>query len=152
MPTITSAQISVGQSFDFGMAQQTAREIMQKLGFAAQPSEDVVFIVTDLATNLVQRARHGTLVLRLLDTGERVGIEVEADDHGPGRVDPALMFQEGNRRVGGLETGLDTVKRRMDETEISSTAGLGTRILCRRWLHPKANPATVHPWQIGVAT
>ncbi len=152
MQTMTSAQISVGQSFDFGMAQQTAREIMRKLGFAAQPAEDVVLIVTDLASNLVRRARHGTLALRLLDTGERVGIEVETEDHGPGRIDPAQAFQGGAPAGGGLETGLETVKRLMDETEISSTAGLGTRILCRRWLHPKAKTAIVHPWQIGIAT
>jgi anti-sigma regulatory factor (Ser/Thr protein kinase) len=152
MPTITSAQISIGQSFDFGMAQQTAREIMQKLGFAVQPAEDVVLMVTELASNLVRRARRGSLALRLLDTGERVGIEVETEDHGPGRIDPAQAFQAVNPNGGGLETGLETAKRLMDETEISSTAGLGTRILCRRWLHPKANPAIVHPWQIGVAT
>jgi anti-sigma regulatory factor (Ser/Thr protein kinase)/serine/threonine protein phosphatase PrpC len=152
MPTITSAQISIGQSFDFGMAQETAREIMQKLGFAVQPAENVVLVVTELASNLVRRARHGTLALRLMDSGERVGIEVETEDHGPGRIDPAQAFQQGEAAGGGLEAGLETAKRLMDETEISSTAGLGTRILCRRWLHPKAYASIVHPWQIGVAT
>jgi anti-sigma regulatory factor (Ser/Thr protein kinase) len=152
MATITSAQISIGHGFDFDMAQQTAREITKKLGFGVQPSEDIVLVVTDLASNLVRRARRGTVALRLLDTGERVGIEVETEDQGPGRIDPAQAFQAGEPKGGGLENGLDTVKRLMDETEISSTAGLGTRVLCRLWLHPKATQATVHPWQIGVAT
>jgi anti-sigma regulatory factor (Ser/Thr protein kinase) len=152
MPTVTNARISVGQFFDCAGAQQTARQIAHKLGFAAQPGEEIVLVVTELATHMVRRSGSGVLTLRLLNDGTRVGIEVEAENHDPGMRNPEHLFREGESTGAVLDSGLDAVQRLMDEREISSTAGLGTRILCRRWLRPQASPAIVHPWQVGVAT
>jgi anti-sigma regulatory factor (Ser/Thr protein kinase) len=152
MQTITSAQISVGQFFDCTLAQQTARQITRKLGFAAQPSEEIVLAVTELASNLVRRSGSGLLTLRLLNSGERIGIEVEAEDRGLDLRDPERLFPGSGSTGGGPDCGLGTVNRLMDETEVSSTAALGRRILCRRWLIPKADPEVVLPWEVGVAT
>ena len=157
MQTVTSAQISVGQFFDGVMAQQTTRQIAHKLGFAAQLGEEIALVVTELAAQMVRRSGPGVLTLRLLDDGARVGIEVEAEDHDPGMGNPEHLFREGNSNGAVLDSGLDAVQHLMDEREISSTASLGTRILCRRWLRPQGGPAIVtaaivHPWQVGVAT
>jgi anti-sigma regulatory factor (Ser/Thr protein kinase) len=152
MQTVTGAQISVGQSFDCAMAQETARQIAHKLGFAAESSEEIVLAVTELASNLVRHAHSGTLIFRLLNSGDRAGIEVEAQDHGPGVLDQERLFPRSDPTSSGLDYGLSTVNRSMDEIEISSTAALGSRMLCRRWLRPKADPAIDCPWQVGVAT
>jgi len=154
MQTVTSAQISVGQLFDGAMAQQTARQIALKLGFAAQSGEEIVQVVTELASHLARRSRSGVLTLRMLDNGGAIGIEVEAEEHGRGVSDVERLFPGGDSTVGGTDGGLGTVNRLMDETEISSTAALGTRILCRRWLSSTADPANkkARPWQVGVAT
>jgi anti-sigma regulatory factor (Ser/Thr protein kinase)/serine/threonine protein phosphatase PrpC len=154
MQTITSAHISVGQSFDSAAAQQTSREIAVKLGFAPAAAEEIALAVTELASNFISHAHSGMLTLRLLDTGDRMGIEVEADDQGPGMRNQERLFPGSDPIGNGLDYGLDSVKRLMDEIEIGSTAALGTRILCRRWLNPKVDPAMKkdHPWQVGVAT
>jgi anti-sigma regulatory factor (Ser/Thr protein kinase) len=81
MQRVTGAQISVGKFFDCGMAQQTALEIAQKLGFAAQPSEEIVLVVTELASHLATHSGSGVLTLRMLDDDGKIGIEVEAEDH-----------------------------------------------------------------------
>ncbi len=162
MPTVTCAQISVGRYFDGAMAQGTARQIALKLGFAAQPSEEIVLIVTELAAYMARHSGCGDLTLRLLDDGARVGIEVEAEDHDPGMRNPEHLFGEANPAGAVLDSGLGAIEGLMDEREISSTASLGTRIVCRRWLRPQAGPAVVtsaivqsaivYPWQVGVAT
>jgi anti-sigma regulatory factor (Ser/Thr protein kinase) len=149
MPTVTSAQISVGPFFNCAMAQETTRQMTHKLGFAAQPSDEVVQAVTELASAVLRRAGAGTLTFRLIDSGDRTGIEVEAEDHGPGMRD---LFPEHNSAGEGEDCGLGTITQWMDEIEISSTAGLGRRILCRRWLGPAAEPALDRFWQVGVAT
>jgi serine/threonine-protein kinase RsbT len=152
MLRVTSAQLSVGQFFDGAMAQQAARQIAHKLGFATQPGEEIVLVVTELASHMARHAGSGVLTLRLLDDGGRVGIEVEAEDHVRAMRDPEHLFEEGTSTGAVFEDGPVTVNRLMDEREISSTAGLGTRIVCRRWLRPPAGAAIVHPWQVGVAT
>jgi anti-sigma regulatory factor (Ser/Thr protein kinase) len=152
MPIVTSAQISVGPFFNGAMAQETTRQMTHKLGFAARTSEEVAQAVTDLASALLRHAGAGTLTFRLIDSGDRTGIEVEAEDHGPGMRD---VFPEHDAAGGGEDGGLGTITRWMDEIEVSSTAALGRRILCRRWLGPvgpAAQPVIDHFWQIGVAT
>jgi len=152
MQTAESTQIPVGQSFDCAMAEQTTRRITRELGFAGQPSEEIVLAVAELASNLVRHAGRGALTLRPLHSGDRVGIEVAAADHGPGMRDIEQAFEDGYTTAGGLGYGLGTVNRLMDEIEISSAAALGTRILCRRWVRPRPGPTILHAWQVGVAT
>lgn len=150
--TVAITNIPVGQLFDCAMAQQAARQITRSLGFAEAASEEVVLAVAELASNMVRHAGSGILTLRPLDGGGRTGIEVEAQDHGPGIRDLEQAFEDGYSTGGGLGYGLGSVNRLMDEIEISSTAGRGTRVLSRRWLRPRADPTGVPAWQIGVAT
>jgi anti-sigma regulatory factor (Ser/Thr protein kinase) len=164
---VTSAQISVGHSFECAVAQETARQIANKLGFAAVAGEEIVRVVTELALHMARHMGCGVLTLRLLDDGARVGIEVEAEEHDPGIRNPERLFREGNSSGAVLDSGLGDMQGLMDEREISSTAGLGMRIVCRRWLRPQADPVVVTPataqsaivqspiverWQVGVAT
>ena len=152
MDAVASGQIPIDQLFDCALAQQTARQIACGLGFEEQASEEIVLVVAELASNLVKHAGRGTLTLRPLNQGEKIGIEVETEDHGPGMSDVEEAFKDGYSTGGGLGYGLGTVNRLMDELEVSSTAALGTRILCRRWLRAKADKAIFHGWQVGVAT
>jgi anti-sigma regulatory factor (Ser/Thr protein kinase) len=152
MEAVASRQIPIDQLFDCAMAQKTARQFACGLGFGEQASEEIVLVVAELASNLVKHAGCGALTLRPLNNGERIGIEVETEDHGPGMRDVEEAFKDGYSTGGGLGYGLGTVNRLMDELEVSSTAALGTRILCRRWLRVEADMATVHGWQVGVAT
>jgi anti-sigma regulatory factor (Ser/Thr protein kinase) len=152
MEVATSTQISIDQLFDCAMAQQTARQIASGLGFGEQASEEIVLVVAELTSNLVKHAGCGAITLRPLNDGEKIGIEVETEDHGPGMRDVEEAFKDGYSTGGGLGYGLGTVNRLVDELEVSSTAALGTRILCRRWLGAKAEMAMVHDWQVGVAT
>jgi hypothetical protein len=123
-------------------------------------------VVGELASRIARRAGSGVLTLRLLDDGSRVGIEIEAEDH-VRAMDPEHIFAEGNSTSAVFEDGPVTVNRLMDEREISSTAALGTRIVCRRWRRPQsgemqadpiqvrpfqASPVITRPWQIGIAT
>jgi anti-sigma regulatory factor (Ser/Thr protein kinase) len=152
MEAVASTQIPINQLFDCAMAQQTARQITSGIGFGERASEEIVLAVAELASNLVKHAGCGALTLRPLNNGERIGIEVETEDHGPGMGDVEPAFRDGYSTGGGLGYGLGTVNRLMDEIEISSTAGLGTRVVCRRWLCAKADMTIIHAWQVGVAT
>ena len=150
MQTVVTAQVSIGKTLDCTVAQQTARRLTRELGFADTHSEEVVLAVAELASNVVRHAGRGALIFRPLNSDGRVGIEVEAEDHGPGINDIEQAFTDGYSSAGGLGYGLGTVNRLMDELEIASTAALGTRIVCRRWIRPERKIFPV--WDVGVAS
>jgi serine/threonine-protein kinase RsbT len=59
---------------------------------------------------------------------------VEALDHGPGIVDVAAALEDGYSTGNGLGLGLPGARRLMDELEIESEPGRGTRVILRKWL------------------
>ncbi|MCP5127379.1 MAG: hypothetical protein H6973_17550 [Gammaproteobacteria bacterium] len=62
-----------------------------------------------------------------------MGIEVIAQDEGPSITDLKQALSDGFTTSGGLGCGLPGAKRLMDEMEIQSEPGCGTRILAHKW-------------------
>lgn len=142
----------VADRIDCLAAQQSARSIALKLGFADDASEEIALVVAELASNLVKHAGRGALIFRKVRNGERIGIEVKAQDHGPGISDIEKSMTDGCTTSGSLGYGLGTVNRLMDELDVQSAPGTGTQILCRRWLRPRSDLLSPHVWDVGVAT
>ena len=60
-------------------------------------------------------------------------MEVEARDRGPGIVDLDEAMQDHYSSGGTLGLGLPGVKRMMDQLEIDTAPGKGTRVTIRKW-------------------
>jgi serine/threonine-protein kinase RsbT len=90
--------------------------------------------VSELASNLFFHARGGrTITLIGVRRNGAVGIEVIAQDEGPGIDDVEAAMLDGFTTNGGLGGGLPGVERLMDEFEIESAPGTGTRVVARKW-------------------
>lgn len=114
-------------------------------GFGQRTRWEIAISVSELATNIVRFAGKGTITLRLLDS-PAPGLEVVADDDGPGidDVEAALKdgFSEGRflaeevplagRR--GLGSGLGAVRRLMGSLSIERKPEGGTRVVAVKWL------------------
>lgn len=99
----------------------------------------VATAASELANNLWLYASHGGQVrLSMLHDGLRRGVELVAEDDGPGISDIALALTEGYSTGGGMGCGLPGVQRLMDELRIDSQPGCGTRVQARKWLHTHA--------------
>ncbi|HET6512181.1 MAG TPA: ATP-binding protein, partial [Candidatus Kapabacteria bacterium] len=66
-------------------------------------------------------------------SGERKGVRLTFEDHGPGIADIAVAMTDGFTSGKGLGLGLSGAKRLVNEFEIDSTVGSGTRITLIRW-------------------
>ncbi len=108
--------------------------------------------MTELATNLIKHARGGTLTLTPLSGGGRVGLEIESLDDGPGIADVEQALADRFSTAGSRGTGLGAVNRLMDELDIASRPGDGTRIVCRKWLRDHRASLRPCPLASGVAT
>lgn len=56
------------------------------------------------------------------------------EDEGPGIEDIDLVLKDGYSKINSLGLGLSGSKRLMDEFEISSIVGKGTKVIIKKWL------------------
>jgi anti-sigma regulatory factor (Ser/Thr protein kinase)/serine/threonine protein phosphatase PrpC len=153
MPSFPSRQcFRVSHPASVGQARRAASQTCASLGFSPEESEQIGLVVTELATNLIKHAQGGTLTLTPLSTGDRIGVEIESCDNGPGIADIQSAIADRFSTTGTLGTGLGAVNRLMDELEVESPAGQGTRVVCRKWLRQHRLSPRHCPLDIGVAT
>jgi anti-sigma regulatory factor (Ser/Thr protein kinase) len=124
----------------------------ESAGFDPAAVEEIALAVTELATNLLHHARGGTLTLTPLADAGRAGVEVLSQDHGPGIPDIERALANGFSTVGSRGVGLGAVNRLMDEFDLSSRPGVGTRVLCRKWRRDYPVSPEPCPLAFGVAT
>jgi len=113
-------------------ARGAAREICGSLGFVMVEQTQVATVVSELARNMIMYANGGRLTLEAL-TGKRAGVKVVAEDSGPGipNLDEILSGKHVSRT--GMGVGLLGSKRLMDEFEITTDVGKGTRIVTSKF-------------------
>ncbi len=137
---------------DPGTARRAARAMALALGFDNTASEEIAIVTSELATNLLKYAQNGTLTLTPLTADRRAGIQIESRDTGPGIADVDEAVADGFSTSGSLGVGLGTVNRLMDEFDIVSHRGTGTRITCKRWVRAGRPLTLAVPLDFGVAS
>jgi serine/threonine-protein kinase RsbT len=65
--------------------------------------------------------------------GPRLGLRLTFEDKGPGIPDISLALRDGFTTGSGLGLGLGGAKRLVNEFEIVSRVGEGTKITVTRW-------------------
>lgn len=118
---------------DIVRARQGAREEAAAVGFSAGDQTVIAAAVSEIARNILMYARRGTITLRREDNDHRPGIIIVAEDDGPGIADIARALQDGYSTSGGLGVGLPGSRRLMDEFEVISRPGLGTKVTMKKW-------------------
>ncbi len=110
-----------------------ARKMLGQMGVDETGQFLVAGAVSELSTNIIRYGGHGTISLKIIREGEKIGFEVIARDQGPGIADIDQAMTESHSTGKGLGLGLPSVKRIMDEFEIQSAPGRGTRIRAVKW-------------------
>ncbi len=132
-------RVPIHSDSDIVNARTAARELAHRVGFE---EIDVVLIATavsEAARNIVEHANRGEIILSTLQHGKDKGLEIVAQDKGPGIAHVAEALQHGYSTTRELGLGLPGMKRLMDEFHIVSRVGSGTKVTMRKWLHPPAN-------------
>lgn len=126
--------VAVNEEYHVARARQATLALTKTLGFKHATASQVATSVSELANNLFSHTtRGGTISLVALRQNRKIGVEVTAEDDGPGITDVELAMEDGFSTNGGLGGGLPGVERLMDEFEITSAIGVGTRIVARKW-------------------
>ncbi len=116
-------------------ARQAAKTLADCMGFRTSAAYYIATSVSELANNLFFHAHSGgVIILTAIRRNSDVGMEVVAEDNGPGIKDVERAMQDDFSTNGGLGGGLPGVERMMDEFEISSAVDIGTRVTAKKWI------------------
>ena len=93
----------------------------------------MVTAASELARNALVYGGGGSMRWELLDDGRRRGLKLTFSDEGPGIADVEMAMTDGWSSGTGLGMGLSGARRLVNQFEIDTRAGAGTRVSIIRW-------------------
>lgn len=126
--------VNIKKEWDIVGARQLGRETAKEMGFGTVDQARIATAISELARNIYLYAKQGQICFEKIDTLERKGLCMNAMDTGPGIDDIGQVMQDGYTTSGGLGAGLPGVKRLMDEFDLQSESGKGTKIKTIKWV------------------
>lgn len=125
--------ITIQSDLDIVAARMAARDMAKTMGFGAIDQARIATAISELARNIYLYAGEGTVTVGEVQQGARKGLEVICEDEGPGIEDIGLVMQDGYTTSKGMGMGMPGARRLMDDFDVISIVGEGTKITCRKW-------------------
>src|SRR5205085_5555564 len=135
--TTRLGDIYVRREADIVAVRDRVRRLARDMGFDATTQIKITTAVSELTRNIYEYAEAGAIPLAL---GERadgaVVLQLTARDDGPGMDEHLLrdIMRGSYHSASGLGVGLAGTRRLMDEFELDSAPGAGTRVTVVKWL------------------
>lgn len=125
--------VTLRNEHDVVAARQLVRSVMQQLGFSLVDTTKLVTAASELARNTVVHGGGGTMLCSVDRANGRDCVRLTFEDSGPGIPDLSLAMKDGWTSGSGLGMGLPGTKRLVNEFQVESEAGKGTRVVIARW-------------------
>ncbi len=129
-----SGSLPVRIEQDVVLARQLARKLASDCGMRLVDLTKLVTAVSELARNTVVYGGGGDMDWQVLEEAGRTGVRLLFRDEGPGIADLKLALTDGWTSGNGLGLGLTGARRLVDEFELDTTPGEGTRVTITRWI------------------
>ena len=127
-------RIAIESDADVVTARQRARALAVELDMPSTDQTLLATAISEIARNITAYAERGEVLLDLVrDDNGRRGIRVVAVDDGPGIEDLEKALTDGYTTGGGLGLGLPGARRLVDEFDIETAPGEGTRVTLVKW-------------------
>ncbi|HLL16890.1 MAG TPA: ATP-binding protein [Pyrinomonadaceae bacterium] len=145
--TIRLGDIYVRREADIVKVRERVRRLAREMRFDTTTQIKITTAVSELTRNIYEYAGSGAITLAVAvrkDGAGAAGLQITARDDGPGIDEASLRAIMRGRysSPSGLGVGLTGTRRLMDEFEIESSEGAGTRVTTVKWL-PPAEAATI---------
>jgi serine/threonine-protein kinase RsbT len=126
-------KVPLKSSTDVVLARQLVRRWATDLRFSLVDQTKLVTAASELARNALDHGKGGEMTIEVLNSGPKSGLRLTFEDHGPGIPDIQQALRDGFTTGGGMGLGLGGSKRLVNEFNIESEVGKGTRITVARW-------------------
>lgn len=127
---------------DLVAVRQRARRIAAAVGFDGQDQVRIATAVSEIARNAMLYARNGRVEFAVEGSAAPQHLAVTVSDTGPGISHLEVIWSGEYRSPTGMGLGLIGARRLMDELQVDTTPGQGTRVRMHKILTRRAAPIT----------
>jgi len=133
MAVLRHDTVPIRVSEDIVRVRRIVREYSIAQGFSLVDQTKIVTAASELARNTMEYGLGGDVLVEMLNDADRRGLRLTFQDKGPGIPDIEAALRDGFTTGAGLGLGLGGAKRLVNEFEIESKPGDGTRVSVTRW-------------------
>lgn len=133
MSAETSGVMPLGSEQDIVASRKHVRTLCQALKFTLVEQTKMVTATSELSRNTLIHGHGGRMHWSLREQDGRRGLELVFEDEGPGIADLKLALSDGWTSGSGMGLGLPGSKRLVNEFDIQSAPGRGTRVSIVKW-------------------
>lgn len=133
MPPQKTETLPIKSASDVVVARQAVRHWASEMKFTLVDQTKIVTAASELARNALQHGGGGSMIIAVEENGLRQGLRLTFEDNGPGIADVEQAMRDGFTTAGGMGLGLSGSKRLMNQFEIQTKVGEGTRVTVTRW-------------------
>jgi serine/threonine-protein kinase RsbT len=126
-------EIRIDKEADIVAVRQRVRELAKEHGFDQFAVAALTTAASELSRNVWVHAQRGIARIAVLRNGTKVGLGLEFVDEGPGIADLNRALAGGFSTAKSLGLGLSGTRRLVDEFNIDTGPGRGTKIVIRKW-------------------
>jgi serine/threonine-protein kinase RsbT len=133
METLSHREFPIEREDDVILVRRAVKSLAQARKFDSFASAAITTATSELTRNVWVHAGSGNAVVEEVESHGRVGLRVEFQDRGPGIDDVDRVLRGGYSTARSLGLGLSGSKRLVDDFQIESQAGQGTRVVIVKW-------------------
>lgn len=130
---IKRESFSVTNEMDLVNARQCVRAHTIEIGLNLVDQTKVVTATSELARNMLDFGKGGVLLIEQVFSNYKKGLRLSFEDKGPGIADIDKVMEDGYSSIGSMGLGLPGSRRLVNEFDIQSKVGQGTRIIIVKW-------------------
>lgn len=133
MDVTKTETLPLEQEQDIVMARAAVRKLSQELKFSLVDQTKMVTAASEIARNTLIHGGGGMMTWEVLADGVKNGLRLIFEDKGQGILNMDLAMMDGWTSGSGLGMGLSGTKRLVNEFDVQSEVGVGTRVTIARW-------------------
>ncbi|MES2629852.1 MAG: anti-sigma regulatory factor [Bacteroidota bacterium] len=132
MVVISKDSMVIGREQDVILYRNRVKEFAVKIGMGLVNQTKLITAASELVRNMLKYGGGGTVTIEVVSNIQN-GIRLTFTDEGPGIPDIALALKDGYSTGKSLGLGLPGTKRLVNEFDIRSEVGKGTRVSIVKW-------------------
>lgn len=133
MRILQTRSLEVVDDRDIAKVRHVVAELAREAQFGITGRTHLVTAASELARNMRVYGGGGQVEICRLADPPRHGLRIVFADQGPGIPDPEAALEDGFSSGDGLGLGLGGARRLVDEFDLQTTPGRGTRITLVSW-------------------
>jgi serine/threonine-protein kinase RsbT len=131
--SLSKDTVLIGREQDTVFLKNRVREVAMKIKMGLVNQTRLITAVSELVRNMIRYANGGVCLVEIVSSGRNNGVRITFEDKGPGIPDIVAAMRDGFSTGKSLGLGLPGAKRLVNEFNIESKVGAGTKVVILKW-------------------